>query len=122
MRSQGNRAVDWLAEELTSAGWQVVARRWSSRYGELDLVLMGGGLVAFVEVKARSRLGLDQGGRLAITPAKQRKLIRTAQLFLAQYPDLADYPCRFDVALLQITPKSFVLLEYLSGAFEASDA
>ncbi len=98
-------------------------------------------VLAFVEVKTRSRGSWDAGGRNAINRKKQGKIWRTAQIYLAQNSDLADIPCRFDVAIVQFQPKpnqntvkkiigkevlassltqeyEFNLEEYIPGAFD----
>ena len=84
-------AARWLAE----AGLPVVARRFRTRRGEIDLIARDGAVLVFVEVKLRSR---DDFGRPAeaVTAVKQRRLANAAALFLAR-TGWGDRPCRFDV-------------------------
>ncbi|MGB8700408.1 MAG: YraN family protein [Thermosynechococcaceae cyanobacterium] len=100
-----NLVSQWLQQQ----GWSIVARGWTSRWGELDIVARKQGdrddCLAFVEVKTRSGGNWDEGGLVAITRSKQTKLWKTAQLFLAQHPSWAEMPCRFDVALVNARSK-----------------
>lgn len=113
----GELGEDLVAQWLQSTGWIILHRRFSSRWGEIDIIAEYHGvtgkeqgsrgeyptpqsLLAFVEVKTRSSGSWDAGGRSAITPQKQAKICRTAGMFLAQYPEKADYSCRFDVAIV----------------------
>ena len=114
--NSGQLGEDLVAQWLQSTGWIILHRRFSSRWGEIDIIAQydqGVGeqdgnfsvstqhsMLAFVEVKTRSSRSWDAGGRSAITPQKQAKIWRTAGMFLAQYPEKADYSCRFDVAIV----------------------
>lgn len=109
---------DFVAQCLQAQGWIVLHRRWRCRWGELDIIAQQGiegdkedksvlshagcpmPYIVFIEVKTRSQGNWDGDGILSITLQKQAKLWQAAQFFLAAYPELADYPCRFDVALV----------------------
>ncbi|MGL5033471.1 MAG: YraN family protein, partial [Microcystaceae cyanobacterium] len=106
MTTIGQIGEDFVAQWLQQQGWQLLHQRWRSRWGEIDLIAQGkeakksSDILAFIEVKTRSQGNWDQGGKLAVGVTKQRKIIQTARLFLSCYPQLENFPCRFDVALV----------------------
>ncbi|MGC9503065.1 YraN family protein [Baaleninema sp.] len=97
--------VRWLKQQ----GWQILHRRWRSRWGEIDIIAKFPATpptaktsqLIFVEVKTRRRGNWDANGLLSITSQKRKKLWRTAEQFLAVYPQFSNVPCRFDVALVK---------------------
>lgn len=95
MPDRGKRAEDYAAGILEQNGWHIRARNYHTRYGELDLVAEKDGVLAFVEVKARSGSFLRTPGE-AVTKAKREKLIKTALLYLQERPDECLQP-RFDL-------------------------
>jgi putative endonuclease len=83
------------ARRYEAGGYQVVARNWRCRDGELDLVLRRPGTLVFAEVKTRAseRFGIPAE---AVTPTKQRRIRRLAQRFCEETGERAP-ELRFDV-------------------------
>lgn len=86
-----------LAEQfLVEHGLKLITRNFSTKVGEIDLIMRDEQHVAFVEVRYRSasRFG---GAVDSITTEKRHKLVRCAKVFLNRHRNWARYPCRFDV-------------------------
>ena len=102
MQQIGELGEKLIALWLESNGYEVLHQRWRCRWGEIDLIARekSTNTLIFVEVKTRSKGNWDDDGILAINFPKQQKIGKTAAMFLASNPNLADCPCRFDVALV----------------------
>ena len=81
---------------LMQRGLSPIARRYRSPYGEIDLIMQDGDVIAFIEVKTRER-GSALSAQAAVTPAKQQRLIQTALCFVNEHPQHAEHLMRFDV-------------------------
>ncbi len=93
----GEKGEDAACRFLKTRGYQIVARNWRARVGEIDIIARDGDVLVFVEVKARSGDGFG-GPEAAVHPGKQRRLIRTAMAFMASTQ--CDLPMRFDVVAM----------------------
>ena len=99
------------------AGLVLIARNFSCRYGEIDLIMRDRDQIVFIEVRYRG--GDAQGGAtLSVGASKRAKLVRTAALFLQQQPALAAKPCRFDVVGCRGALAASVF-EWTRAAFDA---
>ncbi len=90
--------AEWVAAAIFSTrGYRIVARRWRCPAGEIDLIVRRGGMLVFVEVKARGDAdALDE----ALTARQRRRIVRAAEAFLTSRPALRDLDVRFDAVLL----------------------
>ena len=86
---------------LLKKGYKILATNYQCRFGELDLIARDKDCLVFCEVKTRSK-GMVAPPQESVTPAKQRKMIKTAQFWLMEHPQ--DVAMRFDV--LAIVPDS----------------
>jgi putative endonuclease len=100
---------------LCSHGLKLLQRNFSSRFGEIDLVMEDGESLVFVEVKYRQSSGHGSGAE-AVTFYKQDRISRTAAWYLATNPHRAEQFCRFDV--ISIDPQnSDQGIDWIKAAF-----
>ncbi|WP_076863469.1 YraN family protein [Bradyrhizobium mercantei] len=109
----GISAESRAAALLIAKGYRILARRFRTPYGEIDLVARRRNLVAFVEVKARASL---DDAAYAVTPRQQQRIVNAAQAWLMAHPEHAEFDLRFDAVL--IAPRS--LPRHLLAAFDAN--
>lgn len=102
---------------LEKLGYRILARRFRSRLGEIDIVAEDDGTIVFVEVKTR-RSRSHGSPEESVTSLKQRRLVRMAEAFLAAR-DLHGRDCRFDVVAVEIPEGERTTVRHLKDAFRA---
>ena len=103
-------------QELERRGYAILARRYRTRCGEIDIVADEGGTLVFVEVKARADAEFGTAAE-AVTPWKQRRLVRMARDYLTR-ERIGDRPCRFDVVAIMFDAP-LPTVELFTNAFDA---
>ncbi len=104
------RAEDVAQRYLEKLGYRVIERNFMCKAGEIDLIALHEGILVFVEV--RSRYGKEAVDPIySVNVRKQKKLVRTAQYYLAAR--FSKYPiCRFDVVIVTLgNPPDVVVLQ-----------
>jgi putative endonuclease len=109
----GLSAESRAAAFLMAKGYRILAKRFRTPHGEIDIVARRRNLIVFIEVKARA--SLDEAA-YAVTPRQQQRIIDAAQGWLMAHPEHADFELRFDAML--IAPRR--LPRHLLAAFDAS--
>ena len=116
----GKRGEDEAVRYLKAQGFRILERNFRWTGGEIDLVVFKGGIIAFVEVRARTEpVGLEP--LFTVTQSKQRKLIRTAHRYVAaRHLDREDIAMRFDVITVRYPQAGTAAeVEHIVDAFQA---
>ena len=100
-RQLGDNGEAIARRHLEASGLRFVTRNWHCRAGEIDLVMLDGDVLVFVEVKTRNG---ERAGRAeeAISPSKARKLLASGEWFVADHPDYQDMAWRCDLVAITI--------------------
>ncbi len=106
--SAESRAAAWLIAH----GYRILARRFKSPLGEIDIVAARRRTLIFVEVKARATL---DDAAYSVTQRQQQRIAGAAEIWLANNPVPAITDMRFDVIL--VAPGK--LPRHITAAFES---
>ena len=93
----GISAESRAAAFLMAKGFRILARRWRSPRGEIDIIARRRSLLVFAEVKARANL--DEAAE-SINERQQRRIAAAAEAWLAVNPDAMIRDIRFDAILV----------------------
>jgi putative endonuclease len=116
-QSSGKRGEDLACEALTRHGYAVLARRYRTRFGEIDIICEHRGAIVFVEVKARRT---DRRGRAAESiPIWKRRRIAAMALDYLAWSGRMEQRCRFDVVAIDGLDTSAMTIRIIESAFEA---
>ena len=109
----GISAESRAAVLLIAKGFRILARRWKSPVGEIDIVARRRSLLVFVEVKARANL---DDAAWAVTERQRSRIVAAAEAWLARYADARIRDIRFDAIL--VAPGR--IPRHIPAAFDAS--
>ncbi len=115
----GKSGEDVACRELRRRGYAILARRYRTRMGEIDIVARDGETIVFVEVKMRTTTAFGTAGE-AVGPRKQHKVWLMGSDYLLRH-GWHDRPCRFDVVAISTDERGRQRVEVFQGAFDAAD-
>lgn len=109
----GISAESRAAAYMVAKGFRILARRWRSAVGEIDIVARRRHLLVFMEVKARHTIDVAAE---SVTERQRQRIIAAAEAWNATYPDPSIHDMRFDAML--VAPGK--MPKHIQGAFEAN--
>jgi len=96
---------------LRLKGYRLLAQRYKSHHGEIDLIMRRGTTTAFIEVKARAK---HDDAVTSVTPYQSRRIAAAASLWMAKDRHAAQGHCRFDI----VAVNSYLWPKHIENAFE----
>jgi putative endonuclease len=94
----GELGEELAVRELAARGYAILARRYRTRHGEIDIVCEHASTIVFVEVRARASAEFGRAAE-SVTDRKKRKVTAMAVEYLTRHR-IANRACRFDVVAI----------------------
>lgn len=111
-RVKGNIGESLARKHLQDEGIEIVTSNYHSKYGEIDIIATTDKYIIFVEVKLRKEFSMVNPIE-SVSKAKRQKLIKTAMIYLNEYPSCLQP--RFDV--IAIESGDYPKIEHIENAF-----
>jgi putative endonuclease len=116
-QTAGKQGEDLAADTLLGLGYAILARRYRTRYGEIDIIARYQDTLVFVEVKARRSNHFGTAAE-SVTAWKQRRIIAMARDYLGGMGG-PEVPCRFDVVAIDGLGSNEETVRVIKDAFVA---
>lgn len=101
---------------LRERGLRPVTRNFRTRRGEIDLVMLDGSCLTFIEVRYRNDSSFV-GAAQTVDARKQKKLAAAAAMFLSANSQFRAHVCRFDVIGVNSDQQGALSVDWLQDAF-----
>ena len=110
----GQCGEDFAARFLVKNKYKIIERNHRNKMGEIDIIATKDEDLVFVEVKTRKENSL-YAPVLAVTKQKQNKLMKTAYVYLKEYP--TNKNIRFDIIEVIHNSKKVISINHIKNAF-----
>ncbi len=107
---RGHRAETVAVFMLRMKGYRLLARRFKTNQGEIDLIMRRGKTTAFIEVKARPS---HDDAIISVSPTQAKRIANAASMWLAKDNFAAQNFCRFDI----VTVNAYLWPKHIKNAF-----
>jgi len=111
----GKRGEDLACAELARRGYAILARRYRTRFGEIDIVTERNGATVFVEVKARR--SARRGSAIESIPFWKRRRISAMAVDYLAWTGRLNGRCRFDVVAIDGIDTDHMTIRVIENAF-----
>lgn len=111
----GNLGEQAAADYLCQAGYKLLAQKYRTKMGEIDIIALHQDTLVFVEVKTRRSTHCGFPAE-AVTYRKRQKIINTALSYLTNTNQRTLY-CRFDVIEIFLSGLTIINYNHIVNAF-----
>ncbi len=115
----GKKGEEIAGRFLTSRGYRILDRNFRTPRGEIDLIVLDGEYLVFVEVKSRrgNRFGAPQD---AVDRRKQEHLIKASQFYMTR-KKLENICCRFDLVVVEESASGQTRVKHIQNTVEVAE-